>query len=703
MCDRAAIRLRGGEVCFRTVMETTIFLVRHGETIDNARQVMQGQTQGELNERGREQARQVARRLAAEQIDAVISSDLRRSVQTAEEIAAPHGLPVITTPLLRERDWGGFTGRFIPDLRNEVWPDDVEPEEALLSRARSLLLYITTTFPGKRVVAVGHGIVNKAILSVHAGCKMREVQRMMNAEVRILTRILSLLLLLSCGLAMKAQTGRSLTDSLHYRMELQTTLSGGDHTPLWLNANRYGLSSLERANGYLRGAVARPLAVDSARRWGVGYGVDAALAAGFTSTLVVQQAYIEARWLKGVLTVGAKEYPMELKNPLLSSGSQTFGVNARPVPQVRLALPDYWTVPYTRKWLAVKGHVAYGMTTDDKWQKDFTHRQQRYTEHALYHSKAGYLRIGPRNITFEFGLEMACQFGGRIHYFDNVQQEEVIDAPHGLSAFYHAFVPGGSDTGDGDWHNAEGNHLGSWVARLNLDYASWNLGLYADHFFEDNSSMLHVSYAGWGDGDEAWTHRDNRYFVHEFKDWMLGAELTLKNTPWLSQVVLEYLYTKYQGGPVYHDHTRAISDHVCGRDQFYNHFYYTGWQHWGQVMGNPLYRSPLYNDNGQIRVFDNRFVAWHLGVGGQPAPHWRYRVLATWQRGYGTYEELLRDPQENVSLMVEAACQLPRQWQVKAALGLDTGKLYGDNFGVQLTLVKTGSLKIKLLNKNTGR
>ena len=47
---------------------------------------MQGQTQGELNEKGREQARQVAERLASEQIDAVIASDLHRAVQTAEYI-----------------------------------------------------------------------------------------------------------------------------------------------------------------------------------------------------------------------------------------------------------------------------------------------------------------------------------------------------------------------------------------------------------------------------------------------------------------------------------------------------------------------------------------------------------------------------------------------------------------------------------------
>ena len=167
--------------------ETTILLVRHGETVDNARQIMQGQTQGELNERGREQARQVAERLAADPVDVIIASDLRRAMQTAEIIAAPHRLPVVTTPLLRERDWGGFTGRYIPELRGEVWPDDIESEEALLTRARQLLLHITATYPGKRVVAVGHGIINKAILAVYAQCPMREVQRMMNAEVRVLT------------------------------------------------------------------------------------------------------------------------------------------------------------------------------------------------------------------------------------------------------------------------------------------------------------------------------------------------------------------------------------------------------------------------------------------------------------------------------------------------------------------------------------
>lgn len=165
---------------------TTLYLVRHGETPDNARQVLQGQIQGELNEVGIGQAEQVRDQLAGEHFDAVVASDLHRAIQTAEIIAAPHGLAVATTPLLRERDWGDFTGRYIPDLENAVFPDNVEPLPALLERAGQFLDYVRTTYPDQRVLAVGHGIVNKAVQAVLLGKTMREVVRMTNGEVRVL-------------------------------------------------------------------------------------------------------------------------------------------------------------------------------------------------------------------------------------------------------------------------------------------------------------------------------------------------------------------------------------------------------------------------------------------------------------------------------------------------------------------------------------
>lgn len=506
-------------------------------------------------------------------------------------------------------------------------------------------------------------------------------------------RHFAILLFVGCSLAMSAQPKRSLLDSLHYHVEMQATLSSGDHTPLWLNANRYGLSSLKTSNGYLRGSVERPLSADKGRRWGIGYGVDVAVPMGFTSHFVLHQAYAEVRWLKGVLTVGAKEYPMELKNQHLSSGSQTFGINARPIPQIRLALPDYWKVPLTKGWLAIKGHLAYGMMTDGKWQKDFTARRSKYVEHGLYHSKAGYLRIGPKNITLELGLEMACQFGGKSHVF-SFKGEDVYDNGAAFRDFINAFTSGGYDATDSYWHNNAGNHLGSWVGRLSFDYPKWNAAFYFDRYFEDHSAMLFVDYDGYGQGANWDKKEKKRYFLYDLKDMMLGLELKLKRVPWLNNIVLEYIYTKYQSGPINHDHTVHISDHISGRDNYYNHNLQPGWQHWGMVMGNPLYMSPLYNDDGTVEVKNNRFVAWHIGLSGTPSEGLVYRFLATWQRGFGTYFKMLSDPQENFSLLLEAGYSLPRHgWQFKTGIGLDAGKLYGHQVGVQLTVVKTGLLK----------
>ena len=514
----------------------------------------------------------------------------------------------------------------------------------------------------------------------------------------MMRKILPLLLLAVCVTMQAERRPLSLTDSLHYKVEMQTTLSSGDHTPLWLNANRYGLSSLEKTNGYLRAAVERPLSASDGQKWALGYGLDIAGAYHFTSKAIVQQAYVEGRWLKGVLTIGAKQQPMELKNQELSSGSQTLGINARPIPQVRVALADYWTIPYTHGWLSIKGHIAYGMQTDDRWQKDFTQQQSRYTEHSLYHSKAGYLQIGKEDgwypVSLELGLEMACQFGGTTYAVGGTDSPQIVN-DHSLKSFWHALIPLGTDTNDGIYTNAEGNHLGSWLMRLNFDFDRWYLGLYADHFFEDNSGMIHVSYAGYGEGDEWNVKKNKRYFVHSFKDWLLGVDLKLKQATWLNNLVAEFMYTKYQGGPLYHDKTPYNNEHICGRDNFYNHHLFTGWQHWGQVMGNPLYRSPLYNEDGTICVLNNRFVVWHLGLAGNPFTRLHYRFLATWQRSFGTYNDLFRDPQETVSVMGEASYQFAKGWLVKGAVGFDTGKTYGNNFGCQLTVTKTGLLKLK--------
>lgn len=493
----------------------------------------------------------------------------------------------------------------------------------------------------------------------------------------------------------------TITEGLHYKVEMQASLSHGDHEPLWLNANKYGLSSLDKSNGYLRASLERPLTNDNEKKWGWGAGIDLAGAYGFTSKLVVQQAFVEGRWLQGTLTIGAKEYPMELKNQLLSSGSQTLGINARPVPQVRLALPNYWALPFTNGWVSIKGHVAYGKTTDDKWQKDFTHQQSKYTEGVWYHSKAGYLKIGNdyrfMPVSLELGLEMAAQFGGKSY---KTGLADVVENEGGLKGMWHALIPGGSDATETTYQNVSGNQLGSWLFRLNFDYDTWHFGIYGDHYFEDHSAMLHLDYDGYGTGAEWDVRKKHRYLLYNLKDILLGVDFRLKGNYWINNVLIEYLYTKYQSGPVYHDHTVNISDHIGGMDNYYNHSIFTGWQHWGQAVGNPLYTSPLYNEDETVFFKNNRFVTWHIGIAGSPNYNFNYRLLATFQRSFGTYAKPLVYPCDTQHLLAEANYDFSSYsqlhgWSVKAAVGADFGKTYGKNIGFQLTIAKIGTFQLK--------
>lgn len=520
--------------------------------------------------------------------------------------------------------------------------------------------------------------------------------------------VLSFCCIPSASLAQSGMEDQSVDEedkSMEWEVEMQGSFSDGK-TPLWLNANKYGLSSLEQNNGYLRNKLIKPLDMDSERRWAIGYGLDLVVPMGYTSHFVVQQAYVESRWLKGVLSIGSKEYPMEMKNQTLSSGSQTLGINARPVPQLRLALPDYWKLPILGGWVQLKGHIAYGMMTDDSWQHSFTHKQEKYADHVLYHSKAGFLRISSEErfcpLSFEIGLEMAALFGGN-PYFRNSRGEMIAKPTEkGLQGFWHAFIPGGADSGEGVYANKAGDIVGSWLMRLNYDSDRWKLGIYADHFYEDDSQLFLLDYNGYGEGKDEWLKRkSNRYFLYSLKDMMLGAELNFKYGRWVRNVVVEYLYTKYQSGPYNHDHTINIPDHIAGTDDYYNHSTYTGWQHWGQVIGNPLYRSPIYNENGKIEILDNRFVAYHLGVDGQPSDRLDYRLLFTYQKGWGTYSEPFTKKHHNVSFLLETGYHFKHGWSAKMGYGMDFGssQMLGHNAGLQITVSKKTGIGKKVLRK----
>ncbi|HEX3255661.1 MAG TPA: histidine phosphatase family protein, partial [Gaiellaceae bacterium] len=161
---------------------TTVYLARHGESDWNVERRWQGHADRPLTDRGREQARDLAARLADLELDAVYSSDLRRAWETAEPVAASHGLEVIRLPELREVDVGSWCG-LTRDECAERFPDafarwrdggsgweDGESYEEMGERIVAVVQRLAADHPDGSILVVSHGgpirAVHAAVLGV---------------------------------------------------------------------------------------------------------------------------------------------------------------------------------------------------------------------------------------------------------------------------------------------------------------------------------------------------------------------------------------------------------------------------------------------------------------------------------------------------------------------------------------------------------
>ena len=148
-----------------------LILSRHGETLENQQHILQGQLPGTLSPLGIAQAERLAEMLQEETIDNIVSSDLARSYNTAVAVARKHGLTPHQTPLLREMDWGIYTGKRLDGVDWTNLPPSVESLDALFQRAIDFIAYLKKNFSGQRIVAIGHGAFNRAIIAYLNGKK----------------------------------------------------------------------------------------------------------------------------------------------------------------------------------------------------------------------------------------------------------------------------------------------------------------------------------------------------------------------------------------------------------------------------------------------------------------------------------------------------------------------------------------------------
>lgn len=169
---------------------STMLLVRHALTPVTGR-LLAGTAEGiPLSGEGREQARELAERLAPVRLAAIYSSPLERCVETAQSIANGRRVKIRFAPELREVDYGRWTGRPLAQLaRTRLWrevhhmPSSVrfpggETLREVQERGVRALDAIAARHHRGPVAVVTHGDVIRLVLAHYAGIHIDLFQRL---------------------------------------------------------------------------------------------------------------------------------------------------------------------------------------------------------------------------------------------------------------------------------------------------------------------------------------------------------------------------------------------------------------------------------------------------------------------------------------------------------------------------------------------
>jgi probable phosphomutase (TIGR03848 family) len=177
---------------------TRLLLIRHGANDLQKKGVLAGWMPGvHLSEEGRGQAEALAQRLAPIKIEAIYTSPLERTFETAEIIAVPHGLPVVVREGLGEAHYGRWTGQPLERLRKRRLWRAVQFAPSMLrfpggeslrevqARVTAELEELRTKHPKQTVAVVSHADVIKAAVAHYAGLHLDLFQRLIIAPASL--------------------------------------------------------------------------------------------------------------------------------------------------------------------------------------------------------------------------------------------------------------------------------------------------------------------------------------------------------------------------------------------------------------------------------------------------------------------------------------------------------------------------------------
>ncbi len=183
---------------------TTIYMIRHAEAEGNLYRIVQGQHNSFITPRGHRQIAYLAERFKSVPLDALYSSDLRRTVTTAGAITKYHALRMQLTPRLREINLGVCEGMSFGDMYrfDPVQMDNFnnDPDEWRAPKAEtfaecterivSAVRDIAEANEGKTVAVVSHGMAIRSLLAYILNVKSRDIPNLPHGDNTAVSKLI---------------------------------------------------------------------------------------------------------------------------------------------------------------------------------------------------------------------------------------------------------------------------------------------------------------------------------------------------------------------------------------------------------------------------------------------------------------------------------------------------------------------------------
>lgn len=457
------------------------------------------------------------------------------------------------------------------------------------------------------------------------------------------------------------QAGSFSQDStLYYSAEFRGALASRQ-TPYLLHTNTYGVVPTNGSFALAQANFHKLYNRNNPRFLQWSGGAEFVARAGKSSSVFFTDLFLAAKVGPVEVSVGQRKEFYGLGDSLLTTGSVAISSNARPYPKIQISTPHFVNIIPGNDLVTFKFSYSDGLFGPAK----SIYGNVRTVPETYLHHKSIYLKLGKTThiLNLFAGFNHQVMWGG---------EDKIFSGGLKRSEAYRYVVLGKP------WAASRvGNHFGTIDVGMQLQGKAWTTFLYRQSIYEDGS-IANIS--NISDGLNGLRLKRN-VRQHE------GIRL---NT-----VLLEYIYTKYQGGNVFDFVTGTF-----GRDNYFNHYVYSqGWSYKGRTLGTPLI-APQQLIRGELRssqnlfTANNRLIAFHAGIEGSINAV-TFLFKASHSINSGTYNKPFRNSLSQTSLLacIESPLKFMNKSYLNLSLGTDFGRFYPNNTAISIGWRKSGFIR----------